>query len=128
MKHIQTFESFINEAKTEVTNEGVSQEAYTIHSIVQCGQDAAQNFIDDNNIDAKKLVDYVKQYSNSKEKYDIRDLIAKPDSNKKLLSQFVKESVDEAYKQVPPTMKISGKFVVKDLAKDARAAGFNAKK
>ena len=112
MKHIHTFSSFLNEASESAIYEGISQEAYAIHSVTQCGQDAAQNFIDDNNIDAKKLVDYVRQYSNSKEKYDIRDLIAKPDSNKKLLSQFVKESVDEAYKQVPYNVKISGKYEI----------------
>ena len=40
MKYIHTFESFVTE--------GISQEAYSIHSVTQCGQDAAQNFIDDN--------------------------------------------------------------------------------
>jgi hypothetical protein len=84
VKHIKTFESFLTES--------VSLEAYMIHSITQCGQDAAQNFIDDNNIDAKKLADYVKQHSNSKEKYDVRDLIKEPASNKKLLGQFVNGS------------------------------------
>ena len=73
-------------------NEAVSQEAHYVHQITGCGQDAAQNFIDDNNIDAKKLADYVKQYNNSKEKYDVRDLIKDPTSNKKLLGQFVNGS------------------------------------
>ena len=85
MKYIHTFESFVTE--------GISQEAYSIHSVTQCGQDAAQNFIDDNNIDAKKLADYVKQHSRSKEKYDVRDMIKDPKSNSMLLKQFIKESV-----------------------------------
>lgn len=68
MKHIKLFEEFLNES--------VSMEAVYIHSITGSGQDAAQNFIDDNNLDGKKLADYVKQNRNSKEKYDIRDLIA----------------------------------------------------
>ena len=73
------------------SSKGVSQEAYTVHSIIQCGQDSAQDFIDDNNIDAEKLVAYLKRYSNSKEKYDVRDLIKDPASNKKLLKQFLNE-------------------------------------
>ena len=80
MKHLHTFESFLNEA--------VSQEAYSIHSITQCGQDAAQDFIDDNNIDSEKLITYLKQNVNSPKKYDIRDLIKDPKSNKMLLKQF----------------------------------------
>ena len=81
MKHIHTFESFLNEA--------LSMDAVMIHNITGSGQVAAQDFIDDNNIDSKKLVDYLVQHRNSKEKYDIRDLIKDPKSNKKLLQKFV---------------------------------------
>lgn len=88
MKHLHTFEEFLNES---ATNEAVSQEAYRIHSITQCGQDAAQDFIDDNNIDSEKLITYLKQNINSPKKYDIRDLIKDPKSNKMLLKQFIKE-------------------------------------
>ena len=84
MKHITTFENFVNE--------GLSMDAVYIHQITGSGQDAAQNFIDDNNIDGKKLADYVKQHKDSKEKYDVRDMIKDPSSNKKLLSKFIKES------------------------------------
>jgi hypothetical protein len=72
-----------------------SMDAVAIHTILSSGQDAAQNFIDDNNIDSEKLVAYLRQNLNSPKKYDIRDLIRDPNSNKKLLSQFVKESVNE---------------------------------
>jgi hypothetical protein len=57
-------------------NEGVSMDAVYIHQITGCGQDAAQNFIDDNDIDGAKLAAYVKQHRNSKEQYDVRDIIA----------------------------------------------------
>jgi hypothetical protein len=57
-------------------NEGVSMDAVYIHQIIGCGQNKAQDFIDDNDIDGKKLADYVKQHKDSKEKYDVRDIIA----------------------------------------------------
>jgi len=74
--------------------EGSSTEAYRIHSITQCGQDAAQNFIDDYNIDSEKLIAYLKQNINSPKKYDIRDLIKDPKSNKMLLKQFTNEKIE----------------------------------
>jgi hypothetical protein len=57
-------------------NEEVSMDAVYIHQIIGCGQNKAQDFIDDNDIDGKKLADYVKQHKDSKEKYDVRDIIA----------------------------------------------------
>lgn len=80
MKNIPTFESFINEK--------ISMEAVQIHTILGTGQDAAQNFIDDNNIDADKLVAYVIRHKNSVEKYAIRDMINGISSNPKLLKKF----------------------------------------
>jgi len=68
MKHIKLYRDFVNEE--------ISEEAVYIHQIIDCGQEAAQNFIDDNNIDPKKLVDYVKKNRDSKEKYEVRDIIA----------------------------------------------------
>ena len=104
MKHIQTFEQFLNEA--------VSQEAYRIHSITQCGQDAAQDFIDDNNIDSEKLITYLKQNVNSPKKYDIRDLIKDPKSNKMLLKQFTNEKIE-----YPEGVKTTGDKILDKLAK-----------
>jgi putative intracellular protease/amidase len=85
MKHIKLFEDFINEA--------ISVDATYVHQITGCGQDAAQNFIDDNKIDGKKLADYVKQYRDSKEKYDVRDIIAGTGvgANKSFVKRFIKE-------------------------------------
>lgn len=77
---------------TDFLNEKLSMDAVYIHQITGSGQDSAQNFIDDNNIDGEKLVAYLKKHKDSKEKYAIRDLIKDPSSNKKLLKQFLKGS------------------------------------
>lgn len=91
MKVIQkSFDSGKNDVR-EFLNESLSMDAAQIHNITGSGQSAAQDFIDDNDIDSKKLVDYLIQYRNSAEKYDIRDLIKDPKSNKKLLQKFVNE-------------------------------------
>ena len=69
MKKVKLFEKFISES--------VSMEAVYIHSMTGSGQQAAQDFIDDNNLDAKKIVDYIKQNKGTIEgTYNIRDLIA----------------------------------------------------
>ena len=85
MKKIKLFEDFISEA--------VSQDAHYVHIVTGCGQDAAQNFIDDNKIDGRKLADYVKHYKDSKEKYDVRDIIAGTGvgANKSFVKRFIKE-------------------------------------
>lgn len=66
MKWIQTFEGFLNEA--------ITMDAVFIHQITGSGQVAAQDFIDDNGLNGKKIADYLK--SDQGEKYNIRDLIA----------------------------------------------------
>jgi hypothetical protein len=75
-KIVKTFEDFSHSFDSVVEGD-ISQEAFTIHSITKSGQDAVQNFIDDNNIDAKKLVAYVQQNmrTNPTLKYDVRDYI-----------------------------------------------------
>jgi hypothetical protein len=78
-------------------NEGVSQDAVYIHQIIGCGQNKAQDFIDDNGIDGEKLADYVKRHKDSKEKYDVRDIIAgigvgKIESFRKRFIKSVQES------------------------------------
>lgn len=90
MNYIKLFEEFINEA--------VSMEAVYIHQIIGCGQAAAQHFIDDNNIDGKKLADYVKQNKDSREKYDVRDMIAGSGigSDKKRREKFIKQFINES--------------------------------
>lgn len=71
---ISQLKSLIRESIKEVLNENYMDAQY-ISQITGCGLDSAQNFIDDYNLDSKKLADYVKMYRNSKEKYDVRDYI-----------------------------------------------------
>ena len=85
MKHVKLYEEF---------NESVSMDAVYIHQITGCGQNAAQNFIDDNGIDSKKLAAYVKQHKDSKEKYDVRDMISGSQPNPRLMKQFLNEGHD----------------------------------
>ena len=57
-------------------NEGVSRDAAYIHGILQSGQDATQNFIDDNGLDAEKLSDYVKANRNNIDGYNVKHYIS----------------------------------------------------
>ena len=72
----------------------VSDEAYAIHRFTNCGQDAAQNFIDDNNIDAEKLVKYLKKTDNEglRNRYMVRDIIGGK-VDKKIQQKFIKSFV-----------------------------------
>jgi hypothetical protein len=81
----------------ESLNEKISMDAVYIHSITGSGQDAAQNFIDDNNINGTKLADYVKQNRNTIEKYNVRDIIAGTGvgTNKSYRKRFIKQFLNE---------------------------------
>jgi len=76
-----------------VWNESISMDAVYIHQITGSGQDAAQNFIDDNELDSGKLANYVKIHRNSKEIYDVRDYIAGTGvgARKNLKDRFIKD-------------------------------------
>jgi hypothetical protein len=76
-----------------VWNESISMDAVYIHQITGSGQDAAQNFIDDNELDSGKLANYVKMHRNSKEIYDVRDYIAGTGvgARKNLKDKFIKD-------------------------------------
>jgi hypothetical protein len=82
----------------ESVNEGISSEAAYIHQITGSGQAGAQDFIDDNNIDAKKLADYVKQNRDTIEKYNVRDIIAGTGvgANKSFVKRFIKQFLNES--------------------------------
>jgi hypothetical protein len=86
MKKVKLFEEFISET--------LSMDAVYIHQITGCGQNAAQNFIDDYDMDAEKLVAYLKRHKDSKEKYDVRDMINGTNRNKRFMKQFLNEKVD----------------------------------
>ena len=92
-----TLKAIIKEEIEASLKEGVSVEAAQLHAMTNCGQDAAQNFIDDNGLDAKKLVDYVKQgmRTNPTLKYDVRDYISggkgTVGGEKNLRDKFIKQ-------------------------------------
>ena len=93
VKELKALEAWLQTIWKEVeTNEALSMDAVYIHQITGSGQDSAQNFIDDNNIDSAKLVAYLKQHKDSKEKYDVRDMINGTNKNKRFIKQFVNES------------------------------------
>jgi hypothetical protein len=82
-----------SDGTVESVKESSSEDAYTIHRMTGCGQDAAQNFIDDNKIDASKLIKHLQKYPNSKEKYDARDVIngTGVGTIKSFVDRFIKE-------------------------------------
>jgi hypothetical protein len=95
VKELKQLEAWLQTIWNEnQTNEALSMDAVYIHQITGSGQDAAQNFIDDNNIDSAKLVAFLKQHKDSKEKYDVRDMINGTNKNKRFLKQFLNEKVD----------------------------------
>lgn len=101
MKKSELRELIREQVRNIINEASVSQEAYTIHNITKCGQDAAQNFIDDNKLDGKKLAAYVRQHSNSKEKYDVRDIIAGTGvgANVGFKSRFLKQFKESVIKE-----------------------------
>jgi hypothetical protein len=81
----------------DILNENTSPEAAMLHAMVGSGINAAQDFIDEYNIDGKKLVDYVKQNirTNPAVKYNVRDYIigakGTVGGDTKLRSKFIKQ-------------------------------------
>ena len=84
--------------------ENISQEAAVIHAMLQTGQQSAQDFIDNNNVDAKKLIDYIKQYKGEPRENIIKDVITgnvrdyNPQSLKAFKSMFLKKITNESMK------------------------------
>lgn len=78
-------------------SEGVTPEAAQLHAMTSCGQDAAQDFFDENNVDAKALVDYVSRnkQTNPTLVYDVRDYISgrkgTVGGEKRLRDKFIKQ-------------------------------------
>jgi len=95
VKELKQLEAWLQTIWNEnQTNEALSMDAVYIHQITGSGQDSAQNFIDDNNIDSAKLVAFLKQHKDSKEKYDVRDMINGTNKNKRFMKQFLNEASD----------------------------------
>ena len=116
-------------SKKESVNEAISRDAAYIHGILQTGQDAAQNFIDDNGLDGEKLSDYVRVNRNNIDGYNVKHYISGErgtvGSVPKLRQAFIKKfkkgkSVNESHFQVGDKVKMShgGVGVVKSLDKE----------
>lgn len=81
----------------ERLSEGITPEAAQLNAMVNCGQDAAQDFFDENNIDAKALVSYVQRnkQTNPTLVYDVRDYISGAKGTvggeKNLRDRFIKQ-------------------------------------
>ena len=73
---IQVIDTVSKKGKNESVNEAISRDAAYIHGILQTGQDAAQNFIDDNGLDGEKLSDYVKANRNNIDGYNVKHYIS----------------------------------------------------
>jgi hypothetical protein len=94
VKELKQLEAWLQTIWNEnQTNEALSMDAVYIHQITGSGQDSAQNFIDDNNIDSAKLVAFLKRHKDSKEKYDVRDMIKGTNTNKRFMKQFLNEAM-----------------------------------
>ncbi len=94
--HLQENPHMIDEIKNLKIpmQENISQDASIIHAMIQTGQAAAQNFIDDNNIDSKKLIQVIKRYKDTPREYLIRDIITgKPFNNKDFELSFKKNFI-----------------------------------
>ena len=93
--YLQENPHMIDEMKN--LKENISQEAATIHAMLQTGQQSAQDFIDSNNVDARKLIDYIKQYKGESRESIIRDVITgnvrdyNPQSLKQFKDMFLKK-------------------------------------
>jgi hypothetical protein len=81
----------------DLLKENISPEAAMLHAMVGCGQNAAQDFFDEFNVDGKKLVDYVKKNlrTNPVVKYNVRDYISGAKGTvggeKNLRDKFIKQ-------------------------------------
>ena len=100
--HLQENPHMIEKMKN--LKENISQEAAIIHAMLQTGQQSAQDFIDYNNVDARKLIDYIKQYKGESRESIIRDVITgnvrdyNPQSLKAFKSMFLKKIKNKSMK------------------------------
>ena len=127
-KKVKTMIDKVKLLAQDNVNEGVSRDAAYIHGILQSGQDATQNFIDDNGLDGEKLSDYVKANRNNIDGYNVKHYISGErgtvGSVPKLRQAFIKKfkkskSANESHFQVGDKVKMlhGGVGVVKSLDK-----------
>ena len=104
---------------SESVNEAISRDAAYIHGILQTGQDAAQNFIDDNGLDGEKLSDYVKANRNNIDGYNVKHYISGErgtvGSVPKLRQAFIKKfKKGKSVNESSTAFKTSGKKIFSD--------------
>jgi hypothetical protein len=117
MKRSQ-LQKIIHEEVKAALSEAASPEAARLHAMTGCGQDAAQDFIDENGLDGRKLADYVQQNmrTNSTLKYDVRDYISggkgTVGGEKNLRDKFINQFKMQIKEQSNPELdKTVGQFV-----------------
>ena len=112
----------------------VSDAAYTIHRFTDCGQNAAQDFIDDNKIDGEKLVKFLKRTDNEglRNRYMVRDIIGgKTDNNTKqkfvklFKESIVKEGLDPKAQRFLDAIQVIDRDIkdLKNITVDATPQG-----
>ena len=94
-KKVKTIINKVKLLTQDNVNEGVSRDAAYIHGILKSGQDATQNFIDDNGLDGEKLSEYVRVNRNNIDGYNVKHYISGErgtvGSVPKLLQAFIKK-------------------------------------
>ena len=75
-KKVKTIINKVKLLTQDNVNERISRDAAYIHGILQSGQDATQNFIDDNGLDGEKLSEYVRVNRNNIDGYNVKHYIS----------------------------------------------------
>ena len=145
LKHYDKRLGLINKDSNYMPADGLSEgrsmeDGYSIHAMVGGGQERSQNFIDDNNIDAQKLIAYIEQNirTNPAIRYDVRDYISgapgtvggQKHLRDKFIKQFqltspLKEYTSNPFKAIVPGSgrpEIDPAFFAKLMPKSARTS------
>ena len=99
MKKSELRELIREQVRNLVSEAYLAPEVWSIHTITQAGTVPVQSFIDDNKLDAKKLLAFLVQ--NKDEKYNVRDLIANTGKGavKGYRERFIKQFQESVIKE-----------------------------
>jgi hypothetical protein len=99
---IKAMKRYVNKMNESMVDEA-SQDAYSLHRLGDnLGQETAEEFLSNNNVDLKLLTKAIQQKTISK--YELRDVVkgtAHKSKIKNFMKEFVKESVNEARVKLP---------------------------
>ena len=111
MKKSELRELVREQVRNLVSEAYLAPEVWSIHTITQAGTVPVQSFIDDNKLDAKKLLAYLVQ--NKNEKYNVRDLIANTGvgAAKGYRERFIKQFQESVIKEGDMTNQYDG-FII----------------